>query len=165
MAVILSLAQRTRPFRFEIQLLVSIQYQVYYRVTKLRLIIFLLKCGLCKDLFPSENKKCINKKVAGLSSLMVFTFAGSPPGIGMPFTFPFILWSYQNINLTNLTIVISYMGSHGFSVGNNFDCGRVVFVSYALCNLCLSGSARQLTSKLSSAGMPSSRASPNGIPL
>ena len=58
--------------------------------------------------------------MAGLSSPMVLAFAGSLLGLGETFIFPFILWSYLLVKLTNPTIVISRMGSLGFLVGSNF---------------------------------------------
>ena len=65
--------------------------------------------------------------MAGLSSpIIVLAFAGSLLGVGMLFIFPLILWSYHNINLTNMTIVISCMESLGFPVGSHFDCGCYV---------------------------------------
>ena len=66
---------------------------------------------------------CINKKMGGSSSRMVLACAGFLLGLGMPFIFPFIPWSYHPIKLTNLTLVISCMGSLGFPVGNDFNCG------------------------------------------
>ena len=84
-----------------------------------------LQCQLCQDLLPSV--KSIKKKMAGLSSPMVLAFVGSLLGLGETFIFLFILWSYLLVKLTNSTIVISCMGSLGFLVGNNFDCGCYLY--------------------------------------
>ena len=54
---------------------------------------------------------------------MVYVYAGSLLGLGMLSIFQSILWLYHDIKLTNLTLVISHMGSLGFPVGNNFNCG------------------------------------------
>ena len=102
--------------------------QVLFKLTKL--MIFPSKCALYKDLLPLEN--CINKKMAGLSSLMVYVCAGSLLGLGMLSIFQSILWLYHDIKLTNLTLVISRMGSLGFPVGNNFNCSIVILLSPAL---------------------------------
>ncbi|KAH0826237.1 hypothetical protein J3R83DRAFT_5696 [Lanmaoa asiatica] len=71
--------------------------------------------------FPPLAMTYIRKKMAGLSSLIMLAFAGFLPGLGMHFIFPFIPKSYHNINLINLTLVISCMGSLGLPVGNNFN--------------------------------------------